>query len=298
MSLYPSCFAFDSKGRIFAGIYDSDPGTDVAGIYVSENEGESWKQISSGPFEIVALVIDSSGQIFSANSSGVSLSTDNGFSWFSVSTGLPLGGVQSLLLAKSGILFAGMGGVDGGVYAFDSNHESWSEKTSGYVQCLAENENGCLLAGTNEGVLLSSDGGNTWNEMNEGLTTLDVRAIMCDSVGTAYAGTWGGGIFRLNPTSGVIENISGNSSGVTLSQNAPNPFNQSTTISFTLPEPSYITLTLYDATGRQVAAIANGFMDVGEHDVQFQRGSIPSGVYFYRLESGGQSATRAMVVEP
>jgi hypothetical protein len=65
-----------------------------------------------------------------------------------------------------------------------------------------------------------------------------------------------------------------------------------------LPEPSYITLTLYDATGREVAALANGFMDSGEHDVPFQRGNTPSGVYFYRLESGGQSQTRAMVILP
>ena len=76
--------------------------------------------------------------------------------------------------------------------------------------------------------------------------------------------------------------------------NMPNGRN----ISFTLTEPSYITLTLYDATGREVAALMNGFMDAGEHDVPFQRGNTPSGVYFYRLESGGQSATRAMVVLP
>ncbi len=71
-----------------------------------------------------------------------------------------------------------------------------------------------------------------------------------------------------------------------------------TSFSITLPEPSYITLTLYDATGREVAALANGFMDTGEHDVSFQRGNTPSGVYFFRLESGGQSATRGMVVLP
>lgn len=52
------------------------------------------------------------------------------------------------------------------------------------------------------------------------------------------------------------------------------------------------------ATGREVAALANGFFDAGEHDLSFQRGDLPSGVYFYRLEYGGQSATRAMVIEP
>ncbi len=56
--------------------------------------------------------------------------------------------------------------------------------------------------------------------------------------------------------------------------------------------------SLYDATGRDVASLANGFMDAGEHDVPFQRNDLPSGVYFYRLESGGQSQTRAMVILP
>jgi hypothetical protein len=76
--------------------------------------------------------------------------------------------------------------------------------------------------------------------------------------------------------------------------NMPNGRN----ISFTLTEPSYITLTLYDATGRDVATFMNGFMDAGEHDVPFQRSDLPSGVYFYRLEGGGQSQTRAMVILP
>jgi hypothetical protein len=57
-------------------------------------------------------------------------------------------------------------------------------------------------------------------------------------------------------------------------------------------------LTLYDAAGREVAALVNGFMDAGEHEVPFQRGNLPSGVYFYRLEAGGESQTRAMVVLP
>jgi len=57
-------------------------------------------------------------------------------------------------------------------------------------------------------------------------------------------------------------------------------------------------LTLYDATGREVAALASGFMDAGEHDVPFQRSDLPSGVYFYRLASGGQSQTRGMVISP
>lgn len=83
----------------------------------------------------------------------------------------------------------------------------------------------------------------------------------------------------------------------TIGQNSPNPFPQFTTISFTLPSPGYATFTLFDATGREVRQIASGYFGAGEHSVEFARGTLPAGVYFYRLEADGQSVTRAMVVQ-
>ena len=56
--------------------------------------------------------------------------------------------------------------------------------------------------------------------------------------------------------------------------------------------------TLYDATGREVQTLANGFFAAGEHSVDFARGALAAGVYFYRLEAGGQNMTRAMVILP
>ena len=71
-----------------------------------------------------------------------------------------------------------------------------------------------------------------------------------------------------------------------LRQNYPNPFNPQTTIEFSLPEPSIVTLKIYNVLGQEVAKLLNGeTMDNGSQEVEFNAASLPSGVYFYRLEA-------------
>jgi hypothetical protein len=71
----------------------------------------------------------------------------------------------------------------------------------------------------------------------------------------------------------------------------PNPFNPTTTISFTLPEASRVTLNVYDISGRQVAQLVNGLRDAGLQQVTFDGSSLSSGVYLYTLKAGSQIAT-------
>jgi hypothetical protein len=71
-----------------------------------------------------------------------------------------------------------------------------------------------------------------------------------------------------------------------LKQNYPNPFNPQTTIEFTLPEASIVTLKIYNVLGQEVAKLLNGeTMDNGSQEVEFNAANLPSGVYFYRLEA-------------
>jgi hypothetical protein len=78
--------------------------------------------------------------------------------------------------------------------------------------------------------------------------------------------------------------------------NSPNPFNPSTEVSFTIPEPGYARLTIYDIMGRQVAKLADGWHDAGHHSVTWNGSNSPSGTYFYRLETPRQTFTRSMVL--
>ncbi len=81
-----------------------------------------------------------------------------------------------------------------------------------------------------------------------------------------------------------------------LSQNHPNPFNPSTNIEFTLPHPQEIQLVVYNIRGQRVAMLLNDVCQSGTHSMEFDAGSLPSGLYFYRLTAPGKSVTRKMIL--
>jgi hypothetical protein len=76
----------------------------------------------------------------------------------------------------------------------------------------------------------------------------------------------------------------------------PNPFNPSTTISFSLPHSQRATISVYDLTGRRVSTLADEIMSAGEHTVTFDASGLPSGIYFTRMTAGSQMMTKKMVL--
>ncbi len=82
----------------------------------------------------------------------------------------------------------------------------------------------------------------------------------------------------------------------TLEQNYPNPFNPSTRIAFRIERAGAVKLTVHDLLGREVATLLNRPLEAGRHEVSFEAGDLPSGVFFYTLSSGERSVTRKMVL--
>lgn len=81
-----------------------------------------------------------------------------------------------------------------------------------------------------------------------------------------------------------------------LEQNFPNPFNPSTTITFTAHSRAFTTLRVYDVLGREVATLVNEPVDEGLHAAYWNAAGFPSGVYYYRLQTGNFSETKGMVL--
>lgn len=82
-----------------------------------------------------------------------------------------------------------------------------------------------------------------------------------------------------------------------LLQNYPNPFNPSTNIRYTLSQPGYVRLGVYDLNGKETAVLVDEFKSSGAHQIRFIATELMSGVYFYRLNVNGElSAPRKMII--
>ena len=81
-----------------------------------------------------------------------------------------------------------------------------------------------------------------------------------------------------------------------LEQNYPNPFNPGTTITYTLPEESQVSLWVYDITGRIVATVVQEQQQPGTHQLIWNANNHPSGNYFYQLRAGSFNETRRMTL--
>ena len=74
--------------------------------------------------------------------------------------------------------------------------------------------------------------------------------------------------------------------GYVLGQNYPNPFNPATTISFSFPTQSFVSLRVFDALGREVSILLSEQLSAGTYARQWNATGLASGVYFYRLQAG------------
>ncbi|MBT4484406.1 MAG: T9SS type A sorting domain-containing protein [Candidatus Latescibacteria bacterium] len=81
-----------------------------------------------------------------------------------------------------------------------------------------------------------------------------------------------------------------------VSQNVPNPFNPTSTISFTIPEAGHTVVEIYNLAGQKVAALVDGRLDAGSHTVTWDAAGFPSGIYFYNVKSGINTKSMKMLL--
>ena len=86
------------------------------------------------------------------------------------------------------------------------------------------------------------------------------------------------------------------SSSAVLDGNFPNPFNPTTTISFTVEETQHIRISVWDLSGQMIATLVDGTRSPGQFDVSFNANTLPSGTYFVRMESDSGIQTRPMML--
>ncbi|MCI0450179.1 MAG: choice-of-anchor B family protein [Chlorobi bacterium] len=130
---------------------------------------------------------------------------------------------------------------------------------------------------------------------------------------SSFSGCWGvfmfpsgkiigsdmsGGLFVIkltNPPVG-INNNQNTPSAFSLKQNYPNPFNPSTTIEYSIPRNSFVTIRVFDALGKQVGLIADEFKYAGNYKINYDAGKLASGIYYYSIIADGYKETRKMIL--
>ncbi|MBN1302418.1 MAG: T9SS type A sorting domain-containing protein [Melioribacteraceae bacterium] len=101
---------------------------------------------------------------------------------------------------------------------------------------------------------------------------------------------------QVNFTITGVESEFGTPDEFVLSQNYPNPFNPSTEIRFGVPENSNVTITIYNAVGKEVAVLVNKYFASGYYTYRWDASNQASGVYFYEMKSNNFRKTQKMLL--
>ncbi|MCX6169637.1 MAG: T9SS type A sorting domain-containing protein [Ignavibacteriales bacterium] len=112
--------------------------------------------------------------------------------------------------------------------------------------------------------------------------------------GIRVSNNWG--LAVTGTATGVEENISTLPTKFNLSQNYPNPFNPSTVIKYQVPQGSFVNISVYDILGNKISTLVNQDKAAGTYETRFDASNLPSGIYFYTIQTGSFSQTKKMML--
>ncbi|MBN1291720.1 MAG: T9SS type A sorting domain-containing protein [Candidatus Latescibacteria bacterium] len=292
------CGAVDSQDRLWFGTveeiirYDGEHFTRYAPEDMRENYNYS------------LMIIDHNDVIWI----GPQLYSFDGETWTDHRT---VGGperVYSLEVDNNNVVWAG--GYNGGLWSYQNG--VWHQHTE---EIIPATRIYLAVAGTgNDMWFLCADGviqydGNEWKLLNrenvyftKPLThTLNRNCIAVDHDGVVWIGTYDGVISYTDDSVTFIENNSIIPKATPVITAHPNPFNPSTTITYSISDPSYVRIAIYNMAGQKIREIEADFMPAGTHTLSWDgrdtSGNIvSSGIYITRLEAGKHTATGRMVL--
>ncbi|MDQ3020806.1 MAG: T9SS type A sorting domain-containing protein [Bacteroidota bacterium] len=304
---YPLNFAgngsivFPSDGSIvaaFAVTVGPLIGNVATFVFKSTNGGNDWFQTQViGAGFVGGMVITSDGKNFTWNfSAGVVYSTNNGNSFTNLATFPPIY-IKTILYASHNTIYVsdayGLNrSTDNGLTFTDIG--SHSAGVSLRAACLNSSED-LFVSLDNRNVFHSTNRGDNWTQVNDGLPTdtYIYSFTLCD--GTIFAGTNNSGVYVYDD----LSSISSSNNFVNdfkLYQNYPNPFNPNTVISYRLAVSGFAALKVIDVLGKEVVTLVNQKQDAGNYEVEFNGQDLPSGIYYYKIQTNNFTSTKKMLL--
>ncbi|MEO6694729.1 MAG: T9SS type A sorting domain-containing protein [Ignavibacteria bacterium] len=138
----------------------------------------------------------------------------------------------------------------------------------------------------------TTDYGTTWIAEplpSQASSSLRLMQFINSSVGFAAGG---GGVFlRYGSSIGISLTNTDLPAEYELGQNYPNPFNPSTTINFSIPVASKVTLKIYNSTGKEVNTLIDEFKNAGNYKISYNASELNSGIYFYTMTASSSGVS-------
>ena len=274
------------------------------GVYKSTNLGINWIPLQNGMSNLGVRALGCNEQyLFAGTSAGANSgfyrSSNWGLNWQYFSSGA--GNNIEFMKVNNNVIFTATGD---GIYRSTNNGVNWlnvlDQNNARTVEIYNQNIFACTEL---NGVNYSSNNGETWTSVNEGLIDWDIYSLL---IHNGYIFVGGMNYIMRRPLSEVLTKIKINTEipkEFKLYQNYPNPFNPSTIIRFSIPENGIlkikndiITLKVYNILGKEIATLVNEKLQAGMYEVKFEGTNLPSGVYYYRVETKNYSETKKMLL--
>jgi photosystem II stability/assembly factor-like uncharacterized protein len=177
MRSIPTTSIFEASGNMLAG------GTGE--VFLSSDAGRSWNNYPLSPSSTAtfsAFAETQDGTIYAATSHGIFYSTNHGYQWDSLHTGLVKTPFYSIAIAKNGNIFAGSTKT---IYRSTDNGSSWKNlnisipSNGGKITTLLAATGGGLMAGTDSsGVYYSTDNGDSWESNSLGISGSKINTLL------------------------------------------------------------------------------------------------------------------------
>jgi Secretion system C-terminal sorting domain len=282
--------AEDNSGNLFLMGRKSTTTSGDFGIIKINPDGDTlWMRTynclggtTSGNDEANAMSVDNSGNVFITGesffaatyySSTVKFSNDGNFLW--------------------GKLYSNISGSDGGVDL-----------------CNDDSGNLYVIEGRNNFTTIkyNSAGDSLWSEIYTAPASLGEKPVCidADNSGNVYVsgnsrssnGSLNYDFVTIKYSQTITGIISDNENPASfeLQQNFPNPFNPGTVIRYVLPVSGFVSLKIYNVLGNHIQTLINEKENAGNHSVKFSGAGLPSGIYFYTIQTENFRATRKMVL--
>jgi len=193
---------------------------------------------------------------------------------------------------------------DSGIIIHTTDGQNWTAQTNLSTNTLFDvfflNALEGWAVGSGGSIIYTNNGGVIWSIVGTGLTSNSLTSLNFTSPTNGYVVGNGKTLIKYGmPLATEDENAFPRS--FELKQNYPNPFNPITTIHYTLPEESEVTISINNLLGKQVRQFTMSNQPLGIHSIQWngtdkQGNQVPAGIYFYQLKAGDFSDTKRLLL--